>query len=117
MDITIIGSVPSAATTSAHMIRAGHDITLCDADEAHIAAIREHGLIIEEPGQREFYGGCKSDHSRRPPRPRLCAIVAVKSLRRSAAAGLLPRPARARRLRAHRARSRSTAHTLVEAVG
>jgi ketopantoate reductase len=49
MEITIIGSGAIGGTLAAHMIRAGHDITLCDADEAHIAAIREHGLIIEGP--------------------------------------------------------------------
>ena len=49
MDITIIGSGAIGGTLGAHMIRAGHDITLCDADAAHVAAVREHGLIIEGP--------------------------------------------------------------------
>ena len=49
MNITIIGSGAIGGTLGAHMIRAGHDITLCDADAAHVAAIREHGLIIEGP--------------------------------------------------------------------
>ena len=39
MKITIIGSGAIGGTLGAHMIRAGHDITLCDADAAHVAAI------------------------------------------------------------------------------
>jgi len=38
MEITIIGSGAIGGTLAAHMIRAGHDITLCDADEALRAA-------------------------------------------------------------------------------
>jgi glycine/D-amino acid oxidase-like deaminating enzyme len=48
MEITISGSGAIGGTLGARLIRAGHDVTLCDADEAHIAAIREHGLIIAE---------------------------------------------------------------------
>ncbi len=33
----------------AHLARAGHDITFVDADEAHVAAVREHGLRITGP--------------------------------------------------------------------
>ena len=88
MDITIIGSGAIGGTLGAHMIRAGHDITLCDADEAHVAAIREHGLIIEGPVNeftvaraRSRPAGCLTASSQ--------AIVAVKSLHTRAAAELL----------------------------
>jgi len=43
MKITIIGSGAIGGTLGAHMIRAGHDITLCDADAAHVAASASTG--------------------------------------------------------------------------
>jgi hypothetical protein len=49
MKLTIIGAGAIGGTIGAHMFRAGHDITLCDADTAHVAASREHGLRIEGP--------------------------------------------------------------------
>ena len=47
--LVIIGGGAIGGTIGAHMTRAGHDVLLCDADEAHVAAIREHGLRIEGP--------------------------------------------------------------------
>jgi 2-dehydropantoate 2-reductase len=45
MNITIIGAGAIGGTLGAHLIRSGHDITLCDADADHVAAIRARGLI------------------------------------------------------------------------
>jgi 2-dehydropantoate 2-reductase len=70
------------------MIRAGHDITLCDADEAHVAAIREHGLIIEGPVD-EFAVAAQAITPVELPDRLEHAIVAVKSLHTRAAADLL----------------------------
>ena len=70
------------------MIRAGHDITLCDADEAHVAAIREHGLIIEGP-VNEFTVAAHAITPAGLPDRIDRAIVAVKSLHTRAAAELL----------------------------
>ncbi len=88
MEITIIGSGAIGGTLGAHMIRAGHDITLCDADEAHIAAIREHGLIIEGP-VNEFTVAAHAITPDELPDRVEHAIVAVKSLHTRAAAELL----------------------------
>ncbi|MGH3406734.1 MAG: ketopantoate reductase family protein [Streptosporangiaceae bacterium] len=88
MDITIIGSGAIGGTLGAHMIRAGHGITLCDADAAHIAAIREHGLIIEGP-VNEFTVAAHAITPDQLPGRIDHAIVAVKSLHTRAAAELL----------------------------
>ena len=115
MKITIIGSGAIGGTLGAHMIRAGHDITLCDADAAHVAAIREHGLIIEGP-VNEFTVAAHAitpdelpdqiEHAHRgrqePAHPR----------RR----GTAPRPARPGRLRADGA-ERAHRRYLIDAVG
>jgi 2-dehydropantoate 2-reductase len=88
MEITIIGSGAIGGTLGAHMIRAGHDITLCDADEAHVAAIRSRGLIIEGP-VNEFTVAAHAITPRELPGRIEHAIVAVKSLHTRAAAELL----------------------------
>jgi 2-dehydropantoate 2-reductase len=49
MQLTIIGAGAIGGTIGAHMIRAGHDVTFCDLDEAHVNAINEHGITIEGP--------------------------------------------------------------------
>jgi 2-dehydropantoate 2-reductase len=86
--ITIVGSGAIGGTLGAHMIRAGHDITLCDADAAHVAAIREHGLIIEGPVS-EFTVAARAITPDELPDQITRAIVAVKSLHTGAAAELL----------------------------
>lgn len=88
MDLTIIGSGAIGGTLGAHMIRAGHNITLCDADEAHVAAIRDHGLIIEGP-VNEFTVAARAVTPDQLPDRIEHAIVAVKSLHTAAAAELL----------------------------
>ena len=115
MDITIIGSGAIGGTLGAHMIRAGHDITLCDADEGHVAAIREHGLIIEGP-VNEF---SVAAHAITPGELPDCiphALVAVKSLHTRAAAELL-RGRLAPGGYVLTVQNGLTADTLVEAVG
>jgi 2-dehydropantoate 2-reductase len=49
MQLTIIGAGAIGGTIGAHMIRAGHDVLLCDADPAHVEAINRDGLTIEGP--------------------------------------------------------------------
>jgi 2-dehydropantoate 2-reductase len=88
MDITIIGAGAIGGTLGAHMIRAGHDITLCDADEAHVAAIRRHGLAIEGP-VGEFSVAAHALTPAELPGRIDHAIVAVKSQHTRAAAELL----------------------------
>jgi 2-dehydropantoate 2-reductase len=79
MNITIIGSGAIGGTLGAHMIRAGHDITLCDADADHVAAIRARGLIIEGP-VNEFTVTAHAITPDELPDQVSRAIVAVKSL-------------------------------------
>jgi len=49
MQLTIIGAGAIGGTIGAHLIRAGHDVLLCDADPAHVEAINQRGLTIEGP--------------------------------------------------------------------
>ncbi len=88
MELTIIGSGAIGGTLGAHMIRAGHGITLVDADAAHVAAINEHGLVIEGP-VNEFRVEARAITPDELPDRVDRAIVAVKSLHTRAAAELL----------------------------
>ena len=88
MKITVIGSGAIGGTLGAHMIRAGHDITLCDADAAHVAAIRDHGLVIEGP-VNQFTVTAPAITPDELPDQVENAIVAVKSLHTRDAAELL----------------------------
>jgi 2-dehydropantoate 2-reductase len=88
MKLTIIGAGAIGGTIGAHMSRAGHDITLCDADTAHVAAIREHGLRIEGP-VNEFTVDIHAITPDELPDTFEHAIVAVKSLHTASAAELL----------------------------
>jgi 2-dehydropantoate 2-reductase len=49
MQLTIIGAGAIGGTIGAHLIRAGHDVLLCDADPDHVAVINRQGLTIEGP--------------------------------------------------------------------
>ena len=49
MKITIIGAGAIGGTVGAHLIRAGHDVLLCDSDAAHVEAINRSGLSVEGP--------------------------------------------------------------------
>jgi len=115
MDITIIGSGAIGGTLGAHMIRAGHDVTLCDADEAHVAAVRERGLIIEGPVDEFTVVAHAITPDELPDRIER-AIVAVKSLHTRAAAELL-RDRLAPDGYVLTVQNGLTAQTLVEAVG
>ena len=49
MKTTIIGAGAMGGTIGAHMVRAGHEVILCDADRFHVDAINENGLRIIGP--------------------------------------------------------------------
>lgn len=49
MKFTVIGAGAIGGTVGAHLAVSGHDVLLCDADAAHVAAINEHGLQITGP--------------------------------------------------------------------
>jgi 2-dehydropantoate 2-reductase len=86
--LTIIGAGAIGGTIGAHMFRAGHDITVCDADGAHVAAIREHGLHIEGP-VNDFTVNVPAITPDELPDTMERAIVAVKSLHTASVAELL----------------------------
>ena len=88
MKLTVIGAGAIGGTIGAHMFRAGHDITVCDADGAHVAAIREHGLHIEGP-VNEFTVNVPAITPDELPDTIERAIVAVKSLHTASVAELL----------------------------
>ena len=88
MKLTIIGAGAIGGTLGAHMIRAGHDVTLCDSDQDHVAAINEHGLHIEGH-VNEFTVQAQAITPAQLPGRVDRAIVAVKSLHTRAAADLL----------------------------
>jgi 2-dehydropantoate 2-reductase len=113
--LVIIGGGAIGGTIGAHMVRAGHDVVLCDADEAHVAAIREHGLRIEGP-VNEFTVQIPAITPAELPDRIDRAIVAVKSLHTRAAAELL-RDRLAPDGYVLTVQNGLTADTLVEAVG
>jgi 2-dehydropantoate 2-reductase len=86
--LTIIGAGAIGGTIGAHMFRAGHDITLCDADEEYVAAIQRDGLHIEGP-VNEFTVRIPAIMPSELPDSIGRAIVAVKSLHTASAAELL----------------------------
>jgi 2-dehydropantoate 2-reductase len=51
-DYAIVGAGAIGGTLGHHLARTGHRVTVVDADPAHVAAIREHGLAIVRDGER-----------------------------------------------------------------
>jgi 2-dehydropantoate 2-reductase len=88
LQLTIIGAGAIGGTIGAHLIRDGHDILLCDADPAHVAAINERGLEICGPVENftvQARAVLPDDLPASLPR----AAIAVKSHHTAAAAELL----------------------------
>ena len=88
MELTIIGAGAIGGTIGAHMIRAGHDVVLCDLDEAHVNAINEHGISIEGPVENFNVRATAILPSQLPKNLRNVAL-AVKSHHTRSAAELL----------------------------
>jgi 2-dehydropantoate 2-reductase len=86
--LVVVGGGAIGGTLAAHMTRAGSDVLICDADEAHVAAIRQHGLRIEGPVD-EFTVEVRAVTPAELPDRIDRAIVAVKSLHTRAAAAQL----------------------------
>jgi 2-dehydropantoate 2-reductase len=88
LQLTIIGAGAIGGTIGAHLIRGGHDVLLCDADPAHVAAINERGLTITGPVENftvQATAVLPGDLPASLPR----AAIAVKSHHTAAAAELL----------------------------
>lgn len=88
MKAVIIGAGAIGGTIGAHMVRSGHDVLLCDADKAHVAAINTNGLRIEGP-VNEFTVTVPAITPDQLPDHIDVAILAVKSHHTRAAAELL----------------------------
>lgn len=88
MKLTIIGAGAIGGTLGAHLFRDGHDVILCDADEAYVAAIQSNGLAIEGPVE-QFTVKIPALTPAELPHSIEHAIVAVKSLHSASAAELL----------------------------
>jgi 2-dehydropantoate 2-reductase len=88
VQLTIIGAGAIGGTIGAHMIRAGHDVLLCDADAAHVEAISTGGLTITGPVEN-FTVRAKAVLPGDLPARLSRAAVAVKAHHTEAAAGLL----------------------------
>jgi 2-dehydropantoate 2-reductase len=88
VNVTIIGAGAIGGTIGAHLFRAGHEVTLCDADAEHVRAIREDGLRIEGP-VNEFTARMPAITPDELPDVVEHAIVAVKSPATRSAADLL----------------------------
>ena len=88
MEITIIGAGAIGGTIGAHMIRAGHDVTLCDLDQSHVDAINKNGLRIEGPVENFTVSANAITPDQLPSQIEHVA-VAVKSHHTAAAAELL----------------------------
>jgi 2-dehydropantoate 2-reductase len=84
----VIGAGAIGGTLGARAFRDGHDVTLVDADEAHVAAIRRDGLRIEGPVE-EFVVRVPAILPEELPDTVEHAVVAVKSLHTAAVADLL----------------------------
>lgn len=46
---TVVGGGAIGGTLAFHLARAGHPVHIVDADEAHVAAIRDRGLVLRGP--------------------------------------------------------------------
>jgi len=88
MRLTIIGAGAIGGTIGAHLIRAGHDVLLCDADPAHVDAINMGGLTIEGPVEN-FTVPARAVTPDGLPDSIECAAIAVKSHHTAQAAELL----------------------------
>jgi 2-dehydropantoate 2-reductase len=76
---TIVGAGAIGGITGAHLIRAGHDVTLVDTADEHLAAIRERGLTLE--GKSEFTVRPRAAVRPEELRPPLGSVIcAVKTL-------------------------------------
>jgi len=76
--LTIIGAGAIGGTIAAHLIRGGHQVLLCDSDQAHVEAINRDGLSIEGPVEN-FTVEARAVTPESLPRTIERAAIAVKS--------------------------------------
>jgi 2-dehydropantoate 2-reductase len=88
VQLTIIGAGAIGGTIGAHLVRDGHDVLLCDADQAHVDAINRGGLSIEGPVQN-FTVAVRAVTPDRLPGSLSRVAIATKSHHTAQAAQLL----------------------------
>jgi 2-dehydropantoate 2-reductase len=115
MKTTIIGAGAMGGTIGAHMVRAGHEVILCDADRVHVAAINEFGLRIIGP-VNEFTVSVPAITPDELQEIEGVAIVAVKSHHTYSAAESLRKHLSAEGY-VLTVQNGLTAHVLMDAVG
>ena len=52
MSYVIVGAGAIGGTLGHHLARAGHEVTVVDADAEHVRSIREHGLVVWRGDER-----------------------------------------------------------------
>ncbi|TQM14028.1 ketopantoate reductase family protein [Pseudonocardia kunmingensis] len=52
MNYVIVGAGAIGGTLGHHLARAGHEVTVVDADAEHVRAVREHGLVVRRGDER-----------------------------------------------------------------
>ena len=76
MRFTIVGAGAIGGITGGHLIRAGHEVIFVETAEAHLAAIRAHGLTVE--GLSDFTvrpaAALRPEELRAPLGTVLCAV-------------------------------------------
>ena len=76
MRFTIVGAGAIGGITGGHLIRAGHEVSFVETAEAHLAAIRAHGLTLE--GLSDFTvrptAALRPEELRAPLGTVLCAV-------------------------------------------
>lgn len=115
MRLVVIGGGAIGGTISAHMVRAGHDVLLCDTDAEHVAQINRHGLRIDGPVNK-FVAEVPAVAPAQLPGHFDHAIVAVKSHHTGSAAELV-RTRLSKDGEVLTVQNGLTADVLIEAVG
>jgi 2-dehydropantoate 2-reductase len=85
MHVTICGAGAIGGFTGASLARAGHDVLLVDAAEAHVAAINAQGLTIESPGAPDWTVRVPAVTPDALDGPRDLVLLSVKSQHTAAA--------------------------------
>jgi ketopantoate reductase len=52
MSYVIVGAGAIGGTLGHHLARAGHEVTVVDADPEHVRAIRRHGIVVRRGDER-----------------------------------------------------------------
>src|ERR1700734_2228654 len=89
MRYLVLGCGAIGGTVAAGLVRDGHDVLVCDADPAVVAAINADGLRIEGPVEQFTARPAAISPGELPDRIDFPVLVACKQLHTAAAAALL----------------------------